>query len=57
MLAEKIATTVIQPSTSVRGLFTRYPISARLFVISRISSISGGGARQRAWRLCRQAAT
>src|SRR4051812_30217441 len=42
MLAEKIATTVIQPRMFVQRPFTRSPMIARLFVINRIKSRSGG---------------
>jgi hypothetical protein len=42
MLAEKIATIVIQLNTLVSRLFTRSPMIVRLFVINRINSINGG---------------
>src|SRR5215217_466858 len=42
MLAEKIAITVIHSRKFVQRLFTRFPIRARLLVISRIKSKRGG---------------
>lgn len=42
MLAEKMATTVTQPSTLVVRLLTRSPMIFRLLVMSRMSRRSGG---------------